>query len=155
MRLNNNKFFKSKWFQIIAYIFLVIFIGNMYAKAAGWFVIASSIGLAAYQFLGNSKFKQHKGIFKFGIGFMLFIRFVIGIGMSNTLTAKQQQVGKSTIKQTTTQAKKDKVAVVKTEVTKPISSNLKGLVNGQLKINFIDVGLAKRKSTTSSQLFTI
>ena len=39
-------------------------IGNVYEKAAGWFVVASSIGLIAYQFFISEKFKKRKVILK-------------------------------------------------------------------------------------------
>ncbi|MBZ9689803.1 MBL fold metallo-hydrolase [Clostridium estertheticum] len=161
MKLSHNKIFRSKWFQVVVYIFLVIVIETIYAKAAGWFVVASSIGLVTYQFFINEKFKRRKVILKIGVGIMLFMMFIVGIAMSNPLTmdeqkvlAAQQAAAKLETKQASEQAtldekkaeeaktakedaKKKEVAVVKpTEVIAPSS------VKGLLKIHFIDVGQA-------------
>jgi competence protein ComEC len=159
LNLRNNKIFRSKWFQVIVYIFLVIIIGTVYEKAAGWFVVASSVGLVAYQFFINEKFKRRKVVLKIAVGIMLFMMFIVGIAMSNPLTdeeqkalATQQASEKSETKQAATQgtlddkkaeeAKKEDVAVVNTQEVKPTEAISTNSVKGQLKIHFIDVGQA-------------
>ena len=166
MNLRGNKFFRSKWFQVIVYIISVIIIGSVYEKAAGWFVVASSIGLIAYQFFINEKFKQRKVILKIGVGIMLFMMFIVGIAMSNPLTveekrvlaaqqaseklAEKQATEKATLdekkaeeaKTAKEEARKKEVALVKTQAVKPTEVILPSLVKGQLKIHFIDVGQA-------------
>jgi len=141
-------------------------IANVYEKATGWFVVASSIGLIAYQFFINEKFKRRKVILKIGVGIMLFMMFIVGIAMSNPLTTDEQKVlaaqqasEKLATKQAAEkillnekkaeeaktakeEAKKKELATVKTQVVKPTEEIVPSPVNGQLKIHFIDVGQA-------------
>jgi len=166
LNLRGNKFFRSKWFQVIVYIFVVVMIESFYEKAAGWFVVASSIGLIAYQFFINEKFKKRKVILKTGVGIMLFMMFIIGIAMSNPLTTDEQKVlaaQQASEKLATVQAenqaaldekkaveakivkevaKKKELNLVKTQAVKPTEATITSPVNGQLKIHFIDVGQA-------------
>jgi competence protein ComEC len=169
MNLKTNKFLHKKWVQVLLYIFLVILIGSIYDKAAGWFVIASSLGLVVYNFFINKKFKQRRLIFKIAIGFMLFMMFIFGIGLSNPLTpeqklaAEQQRNEKLLVEKASEQAKLEQkntedteaaeenqkeqevTAAPKTEEAKPSEASLNNsntVVTGQLKVHFIDVGQA-------------
>lgn len=150
MNLRDNKFSRSKWFQVIVYIFLVIIIGTVYEKAAGWFVVATSVGLVVYQFFMNEKFKRRKVILKIGVGIMLFMMFIGGIAISNPLTVEEQKAlaaqqasekleTKQAVRQATLDDKKTKEATQADQSTEVIPAKS---VKGQLKIHFIDVGQA-------------
>jgi competence protein ComEC len=166
LNLKTNKLLQKRWVQVLIYLFLLIFIGNIYDRAAGWFVMATSLGLAAYNFFINDKFKRRKLLSRIGISFMLILMFFFGIGLSNPLTPEEKLAidQKNNEKVTAQKASdKDKSSETNTEAAKTIEENPKVqedtaaptaidtkpsdnasnvVVNGQLKVHFIDVGQA-------------
>jgi competence protein ComEC len=169
LNLKTNRLLQKRWVQVLLYILLIGLIGSIYEKAAGWFVIASDVGLAAYYFFISKKFKKRRLISKIAVGFMLFMMFMVGIGLSNPLTpeqrlaANQQNNEKLVAQKVSEQAKTEGNKVEenkaaeenqnKTEEeaapetqeskpTEPVVDNSNIIVNGQLKVHFIDVGQA-------------
>jgi competence protein ComEC len=166
LNLKTNKLLQKRWVQVLIYVFLVIIIGSIYDRAAGWFIMTTSVGLAAYNYFMNDKFKKRKLIYKVGISFLIFFMFFFGIGLSNPLTPEQKlsfDQQKNEKVATQKQTEQDKINKNNTEAAKsgeenqkvqdnsaaPITEDAKSTeiasnaaVNGQLKVHFIDVGQA-------------